>query len=159
MNRLECKRLLMVMVLSCIIAIAAVNVASAANSTTDISTKTTANNGGYTVIAAAGHGSLFRPMTVSSSITQGATNWHYKTISSYCTSLNVNLNWGNTANSLQLTITSPDGYTFGPYYDSSDGATDGRINLYITNSNGIAQGRWGYKVYGYSVTGTQTYTI
>ncbi|MFA6363866.1 peptidase domain-containing protein [Methanoregula sp.] len=114
-------------------------------------------NGGYTIVPA--HGTGIIPLTVYNSITQGKTNWESKTVSSYITTLNVNLNWGNPSNSLQLTIYSPDGYVFGPYYDSSDGATDGRINLNIQNSNGIAEGTWYYKVYGYQVSGTQTYSI
>ncbi len=80
-------------------------------------------------------------------------------MSSYITSLNVDLNWGNSGNSLRLKIYSPDGYTFGPYYDSFDGVNDGRINLNIINNNGIAQWTWYYEVYGNSVTGTQAYSI
>jgi hypothetical protein len=146
-------RLLTVLLLSSVMAIATVNVATATDSNVNI------GNGGYTITPATGHTSIIRPMTISSSITQGQTNWHYKNLNSYCTSLNVDLNWGNTANSLQLTIYSPDGYIFGPYYDLDDGVTDGRINLYVNNPNGVAQGTWNYKVYGYSVSGTQSYTI
>jgi len=114
-------------------------------------------NGGYTITH--GHSTGIVPLIVYNSITQGATNWESKSVSSYITTLNVNLNWGNPSNSLQLTIYSPDGYVFGPYYDSSDGVTDGRIDLTIQNSNGIAEGTWSYKVYGYSVSGTQTYSL
>lgn len=92
-------------------------------------------------------------------ITQGETNWHSKIVSSYITTLNVNLNWGDTSDSLRLTIYTPDGYTLGPYYDSADGSIDGRINLDITNSGGIAQGTWRYCVYGYDVSGTESYSI
>jgi hypothetical protein len=101
----------------------------------------------------------FQLLRVSDSITQGETNWHAKTVSSYITSLRVNLNWGNTANSLRLTIYTPDSHTLGPYYDSADGSIDGKIDLDITNPNGIAKGTWTYKVYGYSVSGTESYTI
>lgn len=118
---------------------------------------TACNGGGYRVVPA--HDSGIHPMTVSGTISQGATNWHTKTISSYITSMNVNLNWGNPSNSLRLKIYSPDGYTFGPYYDSFDGVNDGRINLNIINSNGIARGTWYYEVYGDRVTGTQSYSI
>jgi hypothetical protein len=97
--------------------------------------------------------------SVGATIRQGITNWHTKTVSSPVTSLNVNLNWGNAANSLRLKVYSPDGYTFGPYYDSFDSATDGRINLNIINSNGIARGTWYYEVYGDRVMGTQAYSI
>jgi hypothetical protein len=115
------------------------------------------SNGGYIIVPS--HVIGIKPLTVYNSITQGKTNWEAKTVSSYITTLNVDLYWGNPSNSLQLTIYSPDGNTFGPYYDSSDGSTDGRINLNIQNSNGIAEGTWYYKVYGYSVTGTQSYSI
>lgn len=118
-----------------------------------------ANNGGYIVEPV--HNAGMNPIGIQSiyaTITQGMTNWHTKTVSSYITSLNVDLNWGNPANSLRLKIYSPDGYTFGPYYDSFDGV-NGRINLTIINNNGIARGTWYYEVYGYSVTGTQAYSI
>jgi len=97
--------------------------------------------------------------SVYATITQGMTNWHTKYVSSYITTLNVDLNWGNPGNSLRLKVYSPDGYTFGPFYDSFDGYNDGRINLNIVNSNGIATGTWYYEVYGDRVTGTQTYYI
>jgi len=104
----------------------------------------------------------FSPMSVqmiSSSVTQGMMNRHAKEVSSYITSLNVDLNWGNSANSLRLKIYSPDGSTFGPYYDSFDGVTDGRINLNVINHAGVPQGTWYYEVYGERVTGRQAYTI
>jgi len=97
--------------------------------------------------------------TVYATITQGQTNWHIKDVSTFITTLNVDLNWGNPANSLRLKIYSPDGFVFGPYYDNFDGYYDGRINLNIINSNGVAQGTWYYEVYGYSVTGTEDYSI
>jgi len=97
--------------------------------------------------------------SVFATITQGATTWHTKSVSSFITSLNVDLNWGNPSNSLRLKVYSPDGYTFGPHYDSFDGSNNGRINFYINNANGIAQGTWYYEVYGDSITGTQTYSL
>jgi len=118
------------------------------------------SNGGYNVEPAHNDGmNLMSIQLIYASITQGMTNWHTKTVSSYITSMNVNLNWGNPSNSLRLKIYSPDGYTFGPYYDSFDGVNDGRININIINNNGIAQGTWYYEVYGNSVTGTQTYSL
>jgi hypothetical protein len=97
--------------------------------------------------------------SVYATITQGLTNWHTKYVGSSITTLNVDLNWGNPSNSLQLKVYSPDGYTFGPFYDSYDGYKDGRVNLNIINSGGIAKGTWYYEVYGYQVTGTQSYYI
>lgn len=73
------------------------------------------------------------PMTVYATISQGQTNCHTKVASDFITTLNVDLNWGNPANSLQLTIYSPDGYAFGPYYDTDDGVIDGRINLDVNS--------------------------
>ncbi|QLC48804.1 hypothetical protein HWN40_00175 [Methanolobus zinderi] len=101
----------------------------------------------------------FQILRTSDTITQGETNWHYKLISSYITTIDVNLNWGNTYNSLKLTIYTPEGHTLGPYYDSADGSINGKIDLDITNPNGIVKGTWNYKVYGYSVSGTESYTI
>ena len=118
------------------------------------------SNGGYRVEPVNTTG--MNPMSiksVSAYITQGMTNWHPKSVSSYITSLNVDLNWAVPANSLRLKIYSPDGYTFGPYYDSFDGVNNGRINLNIINSNGIAQGTWRAEVYGERVAGTQGYSI
>jgi uncharacterized protein YfaP (DUF2135 family) len=118
------------------------------------------SNGGYIINPM--HSTGMNPMniqTVTSTISQGMTNWHTKVISATITSLNVDLNWGNPSNSLQLTIFSPDGHTFGPYYDSFDGVNDGRINLNVINSAGIAKGTWYYAVYGDRVTGTQAYSI
>jgi len=152
-NLLRHIRLLTVLLLSGMMAVAIANVASASESDVNSS------YGVYTVTSASGHTSFNQYRTISSSITQGQTNWHYQNINGYYTSLNVDLNWGYSANSLQLTIYSPDGYVFGPFYDIDDGVSDGRINLYINNPNGIAQGNWGYRVYGYSVSGTESYTI
>ncbi len=97
--------------------------------------------------------------TVNATITQGQTNWHTKDVTTFITTLNVDLNWGNPSNSLRLRIYSPDGYVFGPYFDNADGVINGRINLDLRNPNGIAKGTWRYEVYGYSVVGTQSYSI
>jgi hypothetical protein len=117
----------------------------------------TAKTGGYTV--ANGTSEEVGILWVNAEITQGQTNWHTKDVSTFITSLNVDLNWGTPGNSLRLTIYSPDGYVFGPYFDISDGSINGRINRYINNPNGIAKGTWYYEVYGYSVSGTQSYSI
>ncbi|OPX65329.1 MULTISPECIES: peptidase domain-containing protein [unclassified Methanoregula] len=116
--------------------------------------------GGYSVEPArdAG-GDLKGLLSVYETIVQGQTNWHTKSVSSYITTLNVDLNWGNPGNSLRLKIYSPDGYTFGPFYDSYDGNYDSRINLNINNPGGIAKGTWYYEVYGESVSGTQGYSL
>ncbi len=116
-----------------------------------------AKTGGYTVVPTTGGDVGIN--TVYATITQGQTNWHTKDVTTFITTLNVDLNWGNPHNSLRLRIYSPDGYVFGPYFDNADGVIDGRINLNIRNPNGIAKGTWHYEVYGYSVVGTQSYSI
>jgi hypothetical protein len=121
---------------------------------------TVAHDGGYIIVPFHDNGkNSVGIMSVYATITQGKTNWHTKTVSSYITSLNVDLNWGTPSNSLRLKVYSPDGYTFGPYYDSFDGSTNGRINFYINNPNGVARGTWYYEVYGDRVTGTQSYSL
>ncbi len=113
----------------------------------------------YKVIPSTLSNDIVQIRTVSDTITQGETNWHSKYVGYSTTTLDVDLDWGNPSNSLKLTIYTPYGYTLGPYYDSSDGSINGRIDLDIKNSNGIATGTWHYRVYGQSVSGTETYTI
>lgn len=93
----------------------------------------------------------------SSSITQGETHWYSTLVSSGRTAFYSGLNWGNPSNSLSLTIIAPDS-SLGPYYDSSDGAVDGRISLKIVKTAGLSPGTWWSDVYGYSVAGSQSYT-
>lgn len=98
---------------------------------------------------------IFR--SVSSSVSQGQTVWHSTSVPAGKTAFYADLKWGDSTDSLSLTVVAPD-RTFGPYYDSADGRTDGRINIKISKSSGIASGTWWSKVYGYSVSGTQSYT-
>jgi len=122
----------------------------------------TANSGEYIVTPAQSTdntGGDIGIRLVYDTITQGETNLHSKIVNTDITVLNVDLNWGDSTDSLRLKIHTADGYVLGPYFDNADGATDGRINLDITNPNGIAKGTWYYEVYGYSVTGTENYYI
>ncbi len=98
-------------------------------------------------------------MTVYDTISQGETNLHGKRVGSGITLLVVDLNWGDSTDSLRLKIYTPSGSVLGSYYDNADGAVNGRIRLNIRNSNGIETGTWKYEVYGYRVTGTEGYTI
>ena len=93
----------------------------------------------------------------SASISQGRIQWYSTYVPAGKTSFFSDLYWGNPSNSLSLTITAPDA-TFGPYYDSADGRIDGRINLRISKSGGLASGTWWSKIYGYQVSGVQSYT-
>nr|WP_320160488.1 peptidase domain-containing protein [uncultured Methanoregula sp.] len=92
-----------------------------------------------------------------STITQGQTELYNTYVPSGKTAFVPYLSWGSLSNSLSLTITAPDSQ-MGPYYDSSDGVADGRINLMISRGSGLAQGTWKSYVYGYQVTGSQTYS-
>jgi hypothetical protein len=92
-------------------------------------------------------------------IRQGQTNWHGKYITQGCPGYYADLNWGNTANSLQLRIYCADGSVKGPYYDGSDGRTDGRIYLYVYSPGGLTGGTYYHEVYGYRVSGTEDYTF
>ena len=51
------------------------------------------------------------------------------------------LNWINPESELKLTIFAPDGM-MGPYYDDSDGLTNGRIFFRISRPQGIESGEW-----------------
>ncbi len=115
--------------------------------------------GGYTVTSAKDAGGDVGIRWIYDTITQGETNWHSKIVSTNINTLNVDLDWGDTTNSLRLKIYTPDGYVLGPYFDDGDGATDGEIDLDIYNPDGIAKGTWRYEVYGYSVVGTEDYYI
>lgn len=94
------------------------------------------------------------------SITQGQTKTYATNVGTGVNWLEVDLNWGNQANSLSLTIYKPSGSSIGTYYDSSDGVIDGRIHIDIVPGQGyVESGQWKYKVYGVSVVGTEDYTF
>lgn len=91
-------------------------------------------------------------------IRQGQTNWYVKYISQGCPYYIIDLNWGNSANSLQIRVYGADGYVYGPFYDNADGRIDGRIALYVTQSGGLTGGYYYHEVYGYRVSGIEDYT-
>ncbi|WOF16466.1 hypothetical protein F1737_07010 [Methanoplanus sp. FWC-SCC4] len=126
----------------------------------DFGTDAAALNEGYTITwINSEKQNDYQTKSVYQTITQGETDWIYKYINSLTTQLHIDLNWGDTSNSLRLKVYSPDGHTFGYYYDNSDGSINGRIQFDINNPNGIAQGKWRYEVYGYSVSGIEDYYI
>lgn len=99
-----------------------------------------------------------RTKTVYNTIKQGQTKWHTKSLGHYTTTY-THLNWGDTSDSLKLTIYTPDGKILGPYFDNSDGSLNGRIDLCIRNSNGLATGTWSYRICGQRVSNIQEYSI
>jgi hypothetical protein len=100
---------------------------------------------------------VMAPM-ISGSIAQGETDWYSAVITAGTVSITTDLYWGYIPNSLTLTVIAPDG-TLGPYYDTFDGVTDGRVYLTISRDGGVAPGTWWFKVYGDHVTGTQGYNF
>ncbi|WP_321431093.1 peptidase domain-containing protein [uncultured Methanolobus sp.] len=92
-------------------------------------------------------------------IDQGDTNWHGYPLYTSTTSMTIDLNWGDTSDSLKLYVYDPDDNLEGIYYDSADGRINGRTKVTIYDSNGLQQGTWSLAVYGYSVTGTEDYSI
>lgn len=94
------------------------------------------------------------------SITQGQTITHNVNVGSGVNSIEVDLYWGDTSNSLTLSVYTPSGSKVGTYRDNSDGSVNGRIHLNIDPSQGyVQQGTWKFKVYGESVSGSQSYTF
>lgn len=94
------------------------------------------------------------------SITQGQTITHNVNVGSGVNYLEVDLNWGDTSDSLTLSVYTPSGSKLGTYRDNSDESVNGRIRLDIDPSQGyVQQGTWKFKVYGESVSGTQSYTF
>ncbi|AKB18221.1 hypothetical protein [Methanosarcina sp. WWM596] len=93
-------------------------------------------------------------------ISQGQTITHYVSVGSGVNYLEADLNWGDTSDSLTLSISTPSGSKLGPYRDNYDGSVNGRIRLNIDPSQGyVEQGTWQFKVYGESVSGSQSYTL
>jgi len=97
--------------------------------------------------------------TYNNEISGGQTNWHSVDLSRSVSSFNVDLKWANANDSLRLVLYSPDGKILGPYYDSSDGTTDGRINLNIANPSGVAAGQWHLKVTDMTSLGSDDYYV
>jgi len=125
-----------------------------------VSAKVIEEKDGYTVTTVENAPSRLADVSALTSytITQGQTRWHTTSVPSGATRFISDLNWGTPANSLALTLYTPDTSVLGPYYDSADGVIDGRIYLMVTRSGGLPSGTWSSKVYGSSVTGTQTYS-
>ena len=108
-------------------------------------------------------GDCILPFSISTrsfdTITQGETDYFAKYVSAGTSQLTMDLNWGTPSNSLSLTANTPIGQ-YGPYYDSSDGRTDGRIVLKMSRpGQSLPQGTWNFMVYGSSVAGVEDYSF
>jgi len=97
---------------------------------------------------------------LTQSVSQGQTITNNVNVGSGVNYLEVDLNWGDTSDSLTLSIYTPSGSKLGTYRDNSDGSVNGRIRINIDPSQGyVQQGTWKFKVYGESISGTQSYTF
>ncbi|WP_174590859.1 peptidase domain-containing protein [Methanocella conradii] len=147
--------------------LAGVAAASAGAASVDSSKNIKPGDGGYVVTigksnyaVSSDKGTSFSILaSLSDYISQGQIKWGYKTISGYVTSFGAELYWGNPANSLSMTIITPDGYVLGPYYDIIDGRLNGDIPIVISRSSGVAQGTYAFKIYGDQVAGFQYFTF
>jgi len=114
---------------------------------------------GYSVTPA---GNLILPSVIlpmsAGTISQGQTVYYSKYVLPGTTSLVPDLNWGDTSDSLSLTISAPDA-TLGPYTDASDGVINGRIYLSVSKPSGLTAGTWYFRVYGERVNGVQSYSF
>jgi len=74
--------------------------------------------------------------------------------------LEVDLNWGDSSDSVTLSIYTPSGSKLGTYSDGSDGSVNGRIHVNIYPSKTyMGQGTWRFETRGVSVSGTEDYTL
>jgi hypothetical protein len=100
----------------------------------------------------------------SYTIWQGLTRYHYTQINKQTWhKFNPDLSWFTSSASLRLTVISPTGTQYGPWYDSSDGRMDNRIHfneadIPIQIPAGLPVGSWTSRVYGQTVSGTITYS-
>ncbi|WP_406657208.1 peptidase domain-containing protein [Methanolobus sp. ZRKC2] len=137
-----------------------ISIASAsASEINDEKTLISAEDLGYTIVPGKADDAAIGTRAVTTTITQGETNWHSKPVTSFTQSLKVDLNWGDSSDSLKLYVYDPSGNLVGTFYDSFDGTINGRTLVYINNDNGIEQGTWRFRVYGLSVSGTEDYSI
>lgn len=84
--------------------------------------------------------------TYDNQISPGETKWHSASVGDAVESVNFDVKWADPDSKIRLMIYTPDGKVLGPYYDDSDGKTDGRINLNVANPMGVAAGEWHLKV-------------
>jgi len=91
------------------------------------------------------------------SIEENQVNWHSQNITSYTTALSINLKWKNPVSNLSLKVYSPEGRSFGPFYDGFNNLSNGQICFFIRKDGGLPTGEWWYAVEGEKINGTQDY--
>lgn len=88
------------------------------------------------------------PLATVYPIVEGQVDTHTKVVSGTKTSFYVDLWWIQSYNTLSLTVVSPTGVTYGPYY--ADSGT-GRLRMTLPTSGNLATGTWTSYVRGVAV--------
>jgi len=118
-----------------------------------------AGSDGYVITPAAYEGrELLNLLRNDATIHQGESDRYSHAVQPGTSQMTVDLNWGNTASSLSLTIAAPS-TVVGTFHDADDGVTDGRIHITVSRSPCIEAGTWEFLVYGEQVSGEEDYTI
>ncbi len=105
------------------------------------------DSSGYVVI---GH--------MDQTISQGELKSFHRDMPENLDRFTYDLLWGDTQDSLKLTIFAPD-EVMGPYYDDSDGIVNGRIFLQVSRPDGIEPGDWYAVVEGKEVKGIRKFML
>lgn len=96
------------------------------------------------------------PLTTVYPIVEGQIRTHSNVVSGTKNSFYVDLWWIQSYNTLSLTVVSPTGVTYGPYYAASG---TGRLRMTLPTSGHLATGTWTSYVKGVAVPqGTAHYT-
>jgi hypothetical protein len=86
--------------------------------------------------------------------------YHAHYVAPETTSLFVNLTWSDPTVKLVLTIHKPDGSVFGTYSPAGGpGAYKTQIAIFINNSQGLENGKWGYLIDYKEGTTNTTYRL
>ncbi|MEA2034306.1 MAG: hypothetical protein U9N40_02260 [Euryarchaeota archaeon] len=91
------------------------------------------------------------------SIEENKLNWHSQNITSYTTTLNLNLKWKDKTANLSLMVYSPEGDVLGPFFDGIDRKINGQTYFFIRKEGGLPMGEWWYAVKGEELNGTHNY--
>ena len=163
---------MIVLVLSMlVVAMAAASVGAVSAGTSSVSSAPTLKHlkpgtGGYVVTFGKSSSSSASAQSMSAMavvlqnvIFSGQNEWAQKVVYGNPLTIYTDVSWDNSANSISVTVYTPDGYVLGPVYDNIDGRTNGDIPLSISKSGGVSPGSYYYQMYGYRISGAQYYTF
>ena len=95
-------------------------------------------------------------------LNEGGYRVHYTNVVSGKHFFDPTLIWMPSTSKLSLTINTPSGGVYGPYYDSSDGRTDAKIDFDyapIQSVPGLEQGEWISVVEAYDGSADYSYSV